>query len=133
MKTRNGSVGAQATTSDDEDHCLKCKKGGGENWIQCDICDGWFHDGCSGLPVDLLPNIRLRLLLFRCLICFNGKASLPSVEEIINTITEKVPAIIEKAITESFKGDAVVKSMPTNPKTEPISVNSPSKENLQLN
>ena len=78
------------------------------------------------------PKIRLRLLLFHCLICFNKKASLPYVEEIINTITEKVPAIIEKAITEPFKGDAVVKSMPTNPKTEPISVNYPSSKNLEI-
>ena len=74
MKTRIASVGdrAQATTSDDGDQCLKCEKGGGENWIQCDNCDGWFHDGCSGLPVDLLPKItKAKLLLFRCLICFN--------------------------------------------------------------
>ena len=135
MKTRNGSVGdrTEATTSDDEDPCLKCKKGGGENWIQCDICDGWFHDGCSGLPVDLLPNItKAKLMLFRCLICFNKKTSLPSVEKVINTIKVKFPVIIEKAITESFKGEAVVKSMPTNPKTEPRSVNSSSSKNLEI-
>ena len=59
MKTRNRTAGdrAQATTSDDENHCLKFKKGGGENWTQCDICDGWFHDGCSDLPVNLVLKI----------------------------------------------------------------------------
>ena len=85
MKTRNGSGGdrAQATTSDDEDHCLICKKVGGENWIQCDICDGWFHDGCSGLPVDLLPKItEAKLLLFRCLICFNKKLDFPLMKKL---------------------------------------------------
>ena len=72
--------GAPATKSEDEDHCLKGKKGGGENCVQCNICDGWFHDGCSGLPVDLPPKItKAKLLLFRCLICFNKEASLPSV------------------------------------------------------
>ena len=40
--------------------------------------------------------------------------------------------IIEKAITESIKGDAVVKSMPTNPKTEPRSVNSSSSKKLEI-
>ena len=42
MKTRIASVGdrAQATTSDDEDQCLKCEKGGGGNWIQCNNSDG---------------------------------------------------------------------------------------------
>ena len=83
--------------------------------------------------MDLLPKItKAKLLVFRCLIFFNKKASLPSVEEVKNTITEKVPAIIENAITESFKGDAVVKSMPTNPKTEPRSVNSSSSKNLEM-
>ena len=41
--------------------------------------------------VDLHTKItKAKLLLFRCLICFNKKASLPSVEENINTITEKI-------------------------------------------
>ena len=79
--------------------------------------------------MDALPKItKVKLLLFLCLICFNNKASLPSVEKIINIITGK----IEKAITESFKGDAVVKSMPINPKTEPSSVNSSSSKNLEI-
>ena len=83
--------------------------------------------------MDLLPKItKAKLLLFRCLICLKKKASLPSVDEVINTITENIAAIIEKAIIESFKGDAVVKSMPTNPKTEPPSVNSSSSRNSEI-
>ena len=53
-------------------------------------------------------------------------------KKVINTTTEKIPAIIEKAITESFNGDAVVKSMPTNPKIEPRSVTSSSSKNLEI-
>ena len=71
-------------------------------------------------------------MLFRCLICFNKKASLLSVEEVIYTITEKIPAIIEKIITESFKGEAVVKSIPINPKTEPKSVNFSCSKHMEI-
>ena len=33
----------------DEDICFKCQQGGGENWVQCDSCDKWYHISCIGL------------------------------------------------------------------------------------
>lgn len=38
----------------DEDICFKCQKGGGENWVACDMCNKWFHIFCVG--ENKLPN-----------------------------------------------------------------------------
>ena len=52
--------GRSGSTLAGEDLCAKCTKGSGasgEQWIQCDICEAWFHNSCSGLPVDLIPQV----------------------------------------------------------------------------
>ena len=57
------------------DLCEKCNKSGDSQWIQRDICDLWYHYNCSGIPVDLPPQIvRVKLLLFKCKNCLQKKS-----------------------------------------------------------
>ena len=37
----------QGTSSMTNDRCIKCV--GGDCWIQCDFCNGWWHRKCAGL------------------------------------------------------------------------------------
>ena len=35
---------------DDDGVCLECDNDREDSqWVACDICEGWFHLGCSGL------------------------------------------------------------------------------------
>lgn len=42
---------------EDEDQCYMCNtKKANENWIQCDQCDKWFHQGCVGITPENMPQ-----------------------------------------------------------------------------
>ena len=88
----------------DSETCAKCNKAedAGRDWISCDVCESWFHYGCSGLPSDLIPQIaKAKFLLFRCKLCLSRKSfTKPSkINEIIkSTLEATIPSLIETAV-----------------------------------
>ena len=93
------------TTSGGE--CGKCKKGSqaGSSWIQCDTCDLWYHNECSGLPVDLIPQLnstKVKYLLSRCAVCVQKrnlqvstrKANEDSIEDSLLTLIENIVVVV---------------------------------------
>ena len=86
--------------------CGKCNKIGGNQWIQCDLCDLWYHYNCSGIPVDLLPQIvEVKLLLFKCNICLQKKffvLSSSTIQEVKKDALSELPATIDSVVKENF-------------------------------
>ena len=89
-------------------NCAKCKKTGepGSQWIQCDICDEWFHNACCGLPPDLITQItKTKLLLFRCNICLSKKAlpvSHVTVQHAIKEALSELPNTVDKLVKDNL-------------------------------
>lgn len=42
-----------ADEGNDTTECGRCGETGGDNWIMCDICDMWFHSGCTDITQSL--------------------------------------------------------------------------------
>ena len=97
------------------DLCGKCNKSGGNQWIQCDLCDLWYPYNCSGIPVDLLPQIvKVKLLLFKSNTCLQKKSvvlSSSTIQEAIKDAISELPAIIDRIVKESI-ADSVPVSDP---------------------
>ena len=73
------------------DLCGKCNKMGGNQWIQCDLRDLWYHYNYSRISVDLLPQIvKIKLLLFKCNVCFKKKSIVLS--------SSTIPEVIKNAL-----------------------------------
>ena len=79
----------------------------GEDSIQCDLCEQWFHSGCQGLDDGALKAISDNDLLWLCMAC---KPNLMDVLRIGMKMEAKLEAV-EKKIIGAFKTAA--------PKTEP--------------
>ena len=71
----------------------------GEDWIQSDFCDGWYHENCSGLPEVIISQLlQANYLLFRCSLCLdNKKVEETTRKRIKDTIQEMLPSIMETA------------------------------------
>ena len=97
----------------------KCNKSGGNQWIQCELCDLWYQYNCSGIPVDLLPQIvKVKLLLFKCKICLQKKSSVlssSSVQKVIKDALSEIPATIADSVSVSDPSYAAVTATPVVP------------------
>ena len=94
------------------DLCGKCNKSGGNQWIQCDLCDLWYHYNCSGLPVDLLPQIvKVKLLLFKSNMCLQKKSvvlSSSTIQEAIKNALSELLATIDRVVKETIANSVPV-------------------------
>lgn len=99
MSNKRGKQRGQSTLSDS---CCKCKKGNEveNNWVQCDICDQWYHNQCSGLSVDSLSVIsEAKFLLYRCENCFSTNLLKETSRKVISDIlSELLPEMISKTL-----------------------------------
>ena len=88
------------------DLCGKCNKSGGNQWIQCNLCDIWYHYNCSVIPADLATQIvKVKLLLFKCNICLQKKSFVLSssfIQEVIKDALSELPATIDRVVKESI-------------------------------
>ena len=41
------------TEAENTEECKGCGLSGGNSWVQCDLCDGWFHIQCINVPFNL--------------------------------------------------------------------------------
>ena len=92
-------------TASDANECAKCKKeeGPNEKWVQCDTCDSWYHNECSGLEPEIYPLLeKAKLLLFRCISCYEKKNLTETSRKVLkDTLKEFVLVIVKKAAEES--------------------------------
>ncbi|CAE1272267.1 unnamed protein product [Acanthosepion pharaonis] len=44
---------SRSPVSSDNEECKRCGQSGGNNWIQCDICDSWYHTRCENITATL--------------------------------------------------------------------------------
>ena len=51
-RKRNLPAGDDRDSDEDDTVCLKCNIHGGheEQWVCCDLCDGWYHIKCTEIP-----------------------------------------------------------------------------------
>lgn len=86
--------------SQSTDVCAKCKKNKDDSgWIQCDICESWFHGNCSGVPAAALQFMQDKHILFKCDFCLKNKdkPKINNVEKaVLNCLEKSVPEIIQK-------------------------------------
>ena len=94
------------------DLCEKCNKSGDSQWIQRDLCDLWYHYNCSGIPVDLPPQIvRVKLLLFKCKNCLQKKfivVSSSTMQQVIKDALSELHATIDGVVEEKVADIAPV-------------------------
>ena len=117
--------GRSGSTPAGEDSYAKGSGAFGEQWIQRDICEAWFHNSCSGLPVDLIPQVvkQAKLLLFRCNFCFLKKhtSTIAKLKEIIaETISEQLPVVVEKVTTQVNRADTLPDRGHLGPQCHPL-------------
>lgn len=64
------------SASSSDDICISCQSvvHDADNCIQCEVCEGWFHIGCQGIPMEVYPFLRIEGLHWYCRGC-NSKFS----------------------------------------------------------
>ena len=79
----------------------------GDDWIQCDFCDGWYHENCSGLPEVIISQLsQAKYLLFRCSLCLDYKKVEETTRKVIkDTIQEMLPSIMKTALEQLKLGE----------------------------
>ena len=104
MATRRRRAAAASISTDQL--CNKCTtSNSNEDWICCDTCDRWFHNSCSGIPVDIIPKIsKVKFILFSCQLCLDGKNTSPPEPkmDIEKTVKECLQSIIPQVVEETI-------------------------------
>ena len=79
----------------------------GDDWIQCDFCDGWYHENCSGVPEVLISQLsQAKYLLFRCSLCLKTKKVEKTTRKVLkDTIQEMLPSIMKTALEQLNLGE----------------------------
>ena len=105
---RNNSSSKKGQGEVKEQFC-SCYKGDevGDDWIQCDFCDGWYHENCSGLPEVIISQLsQAKYLLFRCSLCLDNKKVEETTRKVIkDTIQEMLPSIMKTALEQLNLGE----------------------------
>ena len=122
--------------------CLVAKKhaGKGTSWIQCDSCDGWYHDLCVFISRDARPSETEKWF---CFYCDDSKTSsdshqqfgTPQPEQGSSKVAEEIPQMCKTdpvSYAECLSSDFKVGSKQTSEIVNTKTVDNKSKPDVQL-
>ena len=95
----------------------------GDSFIQCDTCDLWYHNQCSGLPPDLIPQLnstKAKYFLFRWAVSVQKRnLHLSTRKAIEGSIEDSLPTLLVTIVKETMKHTTPTEVYQSNPYVPP--------------